>query len=121
MVAAQIPDQIDAVIAGKHAELEDPQTVRLYRLLSEAVDWSAEDPRVVELADCLEALLVRAAEAEETADIGLDDLFVDLLDANAVETSPVARRLRSILGERGWDGWVRVQRPPAPDEAPRQG
>jgi DNA-binding transcriptional MerR regulator len=121
MVAAQMPDQIDAVIAGKHAELDDPETVRLYRLLSEAVDWSADDPRVVELADCLERLLVRAVEAGETGDLGLDNQFVDLLDASAVETSPVARRLRSILEERGWDGWIRVQRASPPDEPLRLG
>src|SRR5262245_9299381 len=40
MIAAQVPHEIDAVIASKHEELDDPDTVALYRLLSEAVDWS---------------------------------------------------------------------------------
>ncbi len=112
MVAAQLPDQIDSVIAKKHAELDDPMTVRLYQLLSDGLDWSVDDPRVVEVADCMEHLMVRATDAGETGDLGLDDQFIDVLDASAVRTSPVARRLRSILEERGWNGWIRTERLP---------
>src|SRR5262245_46864865 len=38
MVAAQVPNEIDAVIAAKHSELDDPDTVQLYRLLGQAVE-----------------------------------------------------------------------------------
>jgi hypothetical protein len=55
----------------------------------------------------------RAVEAGYTGDLGLDHQFLDLLDASAVETSPVAKRLRSILEERGWNGWIRTERVPA--------
>ncbi len=112
MIAAQVPDQIDAVIAKKHAELDDPVTERLYQLLSDGLDWSADDPRVVEVADCIEHLMARALDAGETDDLGLDDQFIDMLDATAVQTSPAARRLRSILEERGWNGWIRTERVP---------
>jgi DNA-binding transcriptional MerR regulator len=115
MVAAQVPHRIDAMIAKKHAELDDPEVVKLYRLLSEAIDWPADDPRVVEIADILERLMIRALEAGELdagAD-GLDDPFVDLLDATTAESAPVAERLLAILEERGWRGWTRIERVPA--------
>ena len=118
MIAAQVPHQIDALIAQKQQELDDPDMVRLYRLLSLALDWDADDPRVVEIADLLERLMVRALEAggigAEDLD-GLDDPFVDLLDATTVEASPVAERFLEILQERGWRGWTRIERAPTND------
>ena len=71
--------------------------VKLYRLLSEAIDWPADDPRIVEIADILERLMIRAVEAGEVGTDPFDDPFVDLLDATAVEASPVAERLLEIL------------------------
>jgi DNA-binding transcriptional MerR regulator len=113
-IAAQVqPRQIDSIIAQKHEELDDPDTVKLYRLLSEAVDWSADEPRIVELADLLERLMIRAVEAGQVGTDPFDDPFVDLLDATAVESSPVAERLHAILEERGWTGWTRIERMPA--------
>ncbi|MFE3256316.1 MerR family transcriptional regulator [Nocardia sp. NPDC059229] len=123
MIAAQVPDLIDAVIAKKHEELDNPDMVRLYQLVSGALDWSADDSRIVEVADILERLLIRAMAAGE-ADAGrvggkltdvMDDQFVDLLDTTMLETSPVAERLMAMLAERGWKGWTRVERvPPHP-------
>ncbi|MFJ4856749.1 MerR family transcriptional regulator [Streptomyces sp. NPDC088730] len=114
MIAAQVPHSIDSVIAKKHEELDDPYMVRLYSLLSGALDWPADDPRIVEVADIMERLMVRAVEAGEVgADDGMDDQFVDLLDATMVEFSPHAARLLAILEERGWRGWTRIQRVPA--------
>jgi DNA-binding transcriptional MerR regulator len=113
MIAAQVPEQIDAIIAGKHQELDDPDMVALYRLLSEAVDWPPDEPRIAELADILERLFIRAVEAGEVGTDPFDDPFVDLLDATAIESSPVAQRLLEILQERGWKGWTRIERLPA--------
>ncbi|MFI8254974.1 hypothetical protein [Streptomyces filamentosus] len=114
MIAAQVPDGIDSVIAKKHEELDDPDTVRLYSLLGGALDWPADDPRFVEAADVMERLMVREVEAGETgADDGIDDHFVDLLDSTMVESSPGAARLLAILEERGWRGWTRIERVPA--------
>jgi DNA-binding transcriptional MerR regulator len=113
MVAAQVPHRIDSVIAKKHEELDDPDMVRLYHLLSGALDWSRDDPRITEIADILERLMMRAVEAGEAGAEGLDDTFVDLLDATTAESSPVAERLLAILQERGWKGWTRIERVPA--------
>lgn len=114
MIAAQLPDEIDSIIEAKQADLDDPEVVRLYRLISEALDWSPDDPRVVEIADSLERLMTQALEAGETSTLGLDDQFIDMLDDSAVNASPGARRLRSILEERGWNGWIRTERAPGP-------
>jgi DNA-binding transcriptional MerR regulator len=112
MVAAQVPDRIDAVIAAKHEELDDPDMMRLYQLVSGAIGWSADDPRVVELADILERLMVRSVAAGDNGPDGFDDQFVALLDEAAVEASPVTERLAAILRDRGWSGWTRVERVP---------
>jgi DNA-binding transcriptional MerR regulator len=112
MVAAQVPHLIDAVIAKKHEDLEDPDLVKLYSLVSGALDWPTDDPRVVEVADIVERLMIRAVEAGETGADGFDDQFVDLLDATMVESSPGAERLLAILEERGWKGWTRIERVP---------
>ncbi|MET8424757.1 MerR family transcriptional regulator [Nocardia sp. NPDC004860] len=115
MIAAQVPDLIDAVIAKKHEELNNPDMVRLYQLLSGALDWTVEDPRIVEVADILERLMIHATTAAggggRFSDL-MDDHFVDLMDTTMLETSPVAERLMAILSERGWKGWTRVERVP---------
>lgn len=113
MVAAQVPHLIDAVIAKKHEQLDDPDMLRLYSFLRGALDWPADDPRVVEVADILERLRIRAVEAGEVGADGFDDQFVDLLDSTMVESSPGAERLLAILEERGWRGWTRIERVPA--------
>jgi len=113
MVAAQVPHLIDAVIATKHGQLDDPDMVRLYSFLTGPLDWPADDPRIVEIADILERLMIRAVEAGEAGADGFDDRFADLLDATMLESSPGARRVLAILEERGWEGWTRVEQVPA--------
>ncbi|GGV82532.1 MerR family transcriptional regulator [Streptomyces massasporeus] len=113
MIAAQVPHLIDFVIAKKHEQLDDPDMVKLYSFFRGALDWPADDPRVVEVADIVERLMMRAVEAGEVGALGLDDQFVDLLDSTMVQSSPAAERLVAILEERGWRGWTRVERVPA--------
>jgi len=113
MIAARVPHQIDAMMATKHAELNDPDMLRLYQLLSGALDWDINDPRIVDVADILERLMIRALESGEVGDIGVDDQFVDLLDATMLASSPLSERLLAILQERGWRGWTRIERVPA--------
>ena len=115
MLAAQYPQIIDSVIAEKNRHLDqDPDMTRLYRLLGSAPDWSADDPRVVELADLVEQLRIRAVQSGEL-EIGGDqtDPLLALLDAAMTESAPVARRLLAILEERGWRGWTRLEKVPA--------
>lgn len=113
MIAAQVPHLMDSVIAKKHEDLDDPDMVKLYSLLSGALDWPADDPRAFEVADIIERQMIRAVEAGDVAPDGFDDQFVDLLDATMVESSPNARRILAILNERGWKGWTRIEQVPA--------
>ena len=107
------------MIAKKHEDLDHPDMVKLSSLLSGALDWPADDPRVVEVADIMGRLMNRAVEAGEVSETGevsvdgVDNQFVDLLDATMVASSPAAERLVAILEERGWKGWTRIERVPA--------
>ncbi|MFF5305859.1 MerR family transcriptional regulator [Streptomyces sp. NPDC013161] len=110
MIAAQVPHLIDSVIAQKHEELDDPDMVRLYSFFTGELDWSAGDPRIVEVADILERLMTRAVEAGEAGTDGFDDQFVALMDSTMLESAPGAELVLAILQERGWRGWTRVER-----------
>lgn len=130
MLAAQAPEVLEFVIAEKHRHLDEhPDMLRLYRLLGTAPDWSADDPRVVELADVVERLRVRAIRNGDivVGDPGGTDPVTDLLDAAMAESGPIARRLLVILEERGWRGWTRLERAPrsldptADDQSPSVG
>jgi len=113
LVAARWPERIPEVMAGKLAQLDDPQLVRLYRVLSEIFESDAgDDPRLQEAADIMAGL---AEQAYTSGEINLgeeahDDLPFDLLDALAVESDPRAERLLDLMRERGWARWTRLER-----------
>lgn len=116
IIAAQAPNEIDDVIAMKHEQLDEPEVVRLYELVSQAIDWQPDDPRVVEVADVLEQIFIRAVESgahEAPVDDRVGDRLAELLDATTVNSSPVAGRIIAILEERGWKGWTRIEQVPA--------
>lgn len=110
MVAAQLPDRIDAMMEAKHRDLDDPDVVRLYELFSQALGFTPDDPRVVEADDILDRVLTRAAERGELNVEGFDDPFIDLMDTTMAESGPAATRLLELLAERGWKGWTRFER-----------
>ncbi|MET8121074.1 MerR family transcriptional regulator [Micromonospora sp. NPDC005291] len=111
LVAARWPDDILEWMPAKLAQLDDPQVVRLYRVLSEIFDSdAAEDALLEEAADIMAALV---EQAYSSGDVLVDEAqgdLPDLLDALAVETDPRAERLRNLMRERGWSGWTRVER-----------
>lgn len=123
LVAAQIPEQMPALMELKGAQVEDPAITAMYFDLVQAVDWDADDPRLPELADRLVAMF----EEEEArngddpaADLALDDELVGLLDDVFVTAVPVARRLLHLLEERGWTGWTRLERIDRPSSGPSE-
>lgn len=113
LVAARWPDRIREIMPEKHAQLDDPRLVRLYRVLSEIFESDAgDDPRLEEAADIMAGL---AEQAYTSGEINLgemehDDLAVDVLDAFAVESDPRVQRLLELMRERGWAGWNRLER-----------
>ncbi|MEH3154444.1 MAG: MerR family transcriptional regulator [Gordonia paraffinivorans] len=109
LVAAQVPDRFDDVIATKFASLDDPDVVALYRLLGDASQWGPDDPRIVEVADLVERSTRRFLDSGEPYDDTIDEATIALLDAVTASTVPGAR-LIEILHERGWRGWTRLRR-----------
>jgi DNA-binding transcriptional MerR regulator len=112
LVAAHWPDRIHEIMPWKHAQLEDPQLVRLYRLGSELLESdAADDPRLQEVADILAGLLEQAYTPGEInpGEADRDELPFNLLDALAVETDPRVERLLNLMRERGWASWTRTR------------
>jgi DNA-binding transcriptional MerR regulator len=120
LLAARWPDRIREIMPGKLAQLDDPQLVRLYRVLSEIFDSDAgdDDPRLEEAADIMAGLAEQAYPSGETdlGEMAHDDLPFDLLDALAVESDPRAARLVELMRERGWAGWTRLERLAEPSD-----
>jgi DNA-binding transcriptional MerR regulator len=113
LVAARWPEHIREWMPEKHAQLDDPQVVRLYRLLSEIFESDAgDDPRLQEAADIMAGLAEQAYTSGEInlGEVAHDDLPFDLLDALAVESDPRAERLLDLMRERGWARWTRLER-----------
>jgi DNA-binding transcriptional MerR regulator len=113
LLAARWPNRVREWMPGKLASLDDPQLVRLYRVLSEIFESDTDDdPRLEEAADILAALAEQAYTAGESnpGEMAHDDQLFDLLDDLADESDPRAERLRDLMRERGWSGWNRMER-----------
>ncbi|GAA4586009.1 MerR family transcriptional regulator [Planotetraspora phitsanulokensis] len=119
LVAARWPDHIRDVMPWKLAQLDDPQVVRLYRVLSELLESellesdAGDDPRVEEAVDIMVGMAEQAYTSGEMdrGEVVRDDLAFDLLDALTVESDPRAERLLDMLRERGWSRWTRLAEP----------
>lgn len=113
LVAAQIPDQMPALMELKRGQIEDPAVTAMYLDLVEAADWDADDPRLPAIADRLVAMFEEDVEywnEDQVADFALDDELVALLDEVFVNAVPCARKLLRLLEERGWRGWTQLER-----------
>ncbi|MGI5520072.1 MerR family transcriptional regulator [Micromonospora sp. CA-259024] len=133
LVTARWRDVVPEIMTAKLAQLDDPQLVRLYEVLSEIFDSDAgEDARLEEAADIVAGLAEQAYRFGQLdlGEVASDDLPFDLLDALAVEADPRVQRLLDLLRERGWNGLARLERlaeppgavsPPGIDDSCRQG
>ena len=113
LVAAQIPEQMPALMALKRGQIEDPALTAIYVDLVGAADWDADDPRLPGIADRLVEMIEKDADQwsdEQVAAFALDDDLVALLDEIFVNAVPVAPRLLRLLEERGWTGWTKLER-----------
>ncbi|MEU7848548.1 MerR family transcriptional regulator [Micromonospora parva] len=119
LMAARWPDRVGDWMPGKIAQLDDPQVVRLYQILSGVFDSDAgDDARLEEAADLIAGLAEQAYASGEIdlGEVAQDDLPFDLLDALAVEADPRLQRLLDLVRERGWAGLARLERlPTSPD------
>ncbi len=115
LIAAQMPDEVPALMAVKHAQIEHEGLRRLYLDAGDLADCTPDDPRLPDLADRVAAFIeAAAAEAEEM--VGAEDPhpvsddLIALLDAAFIESFPCAPRLLELLEERGWTGWTDIRR-----------
>jgi len=118
LMAARWPEKIPELMADKTAQLEDPRTVRLYRLIDELVaddvaGLSLDEGRLGAVADLIAEMAEQSAQRGElerqNADMS-DDAFVGLIDSYASDAHPLVVRLQEMLAERGWSGWSRMER-----------
>ncbi|QBX55175.1 MerR family transcriptional regulator [Nocardioides seonyuensis] len=113
LLAARWPEKIPALMEQKNAQLDDPRTVRLYRLITELAEDGLDDARLTEAADLMAEIADEAAERgeleQQNAELS-DDAVVGLIDSYAFDAHPIVERLQELMAERGWTGWTRIER-----------
>lgn len=112
LIAAQMPDEVPALMRVKEVQIEHEGLRRMYLDISELAECGPDDPRLPAFADRVADFIEAAAAASE----GVEDEYpvsadlVALLDAAFLETFPWAPRLLELLEERGWTGWTAIRR-----------
>jgi DNA-binding transcriptional MerR regulator len=122
LIAAQLPEKISDYMVEKVATLDDPLLRRLYQALGALLaDDTDDEVWLGAAADALAELTEKAAangELDRPDELLDDRTFIDLLDNIALAGGPrVARlqgRLQELMIERGWKGWVKVERAESP-------
>lgn len=113
LMAARWPEKMPEFMADKRAQLEDPRTVRLYRLIGELLERGPDEDRLNAVADLIAEMSEQAAERgdlERQRTEMNDDAFIALVDSFASESHPLVQRLQELMAERGWSGWSRMER-----------
>lgn len=109
LVAAQLPEQMPFYMEMKSQQLDDPGVVALYADLADLLEWSPDDPRVVQVVDRLVGQLEAFPAGAWEADDAMSDDLAALLDAVFLESVPAARRILRLMEERGWTGWTKMK------------
>jgi len=113
LMAARWPERIPEFMADKMAQLDDPRTVRLYQLIGELAEVGVDEGRLNAVADLMVEMIEESARSGDLArqsETMSDDAFVDLLDSFATDAHPMIERLRELMAQRGWAGWIRLER-----------
>lgn len=109
LIAAQLPEQMPFYMQMKSEQLEDPGVRELYRELTEVTRWSAEDPRLDDVADRL-VVEIEAGPGDPSDAQYLPDDLAALLDGVFLDSVPGARRILRRLEHHGWTGWTNLRR-----------
>ena len=117
LMSARWPEKIPALMVDKMAQLDDPRTVQLYRLIGEMLEEGMDERRLKVTVDLRVEMIEESAErgeldrhSEETS----DDAFVALVDSFAADAHPMIERIQELMAERGWTGWTRIERASEP-------
>ena len=107
LMAARWPEKIPEFMVDKLAQLDDPRTVQLYRMLDDLVAGGLDEEKLNAVADLLAELAEQSAErgdldrqSEEMSDEG----FIALLDSFASDAHPMVERLDGADGRTGLVG-----------------
>ena len=120
LMAARWPEKIPEFMADKMAQLDDPRTVRLYRLIGELAEAGIDEDRLNAVADLIAEMLEESASAASWTGRARRWAMTRssrLLDSFASDAHPMMERLQELMAERGWTGWSRIERilPTRPD------
>ncbi|MDF1604414.1 MerR family transcriptional regulator [Nocardioides sp. YIM 152315] len=110
LVAAQLPEQMPVYMELKRQQLDDPRTVAVYHDFPAMLEWSPDDPRLVEFVDRLVAQINDVPAEAWEADSAFGDDLAALLDSVFLDSVPAARRIMELIEERGWTGWTKLER-----------
>jgi DNA-binding transcriptional MerR regulator len=113
LLAARWPELIPELMVDKMAQLDDPRTVQLYRLIGEMLDAGMDEDRLRVAADLLVEMIEESAERGELdrhSEATGDDAFIALVDSFAAGAHPMIERIQELMAERGWTGWTRIER-----------
>ncbi|MET8907619.1 MerR family transcriptional regulator [Micromonospora sp. NPDC004551] len=113
MLATHSPERVPEWMARKREQIADRRLIDFYRTLGHAMDQTADDTRLVELADKLAAYITQLADEQGedyVDDTDIEPPLVKLMDTLAFDTLPPARRLIELMKKRGWTGWTKLQR-----------
>ena len=70
LMAARWPEKIPEFMVDKNAQLEDPRTVQLYRLIDELVEGGVDEDRLSAVADLLAEMLAGVGRARRAGPTG---------------------------------------------------
>lgn len=113
LIAAQIPDQVPALMAMKLQQIETPLVRELYDVFGTVVDCAPDDPQLPALADRIAAFFDEAMTGASPAEVDeapFSAELIELLDAAFVDSFAAGRELLRLLEQRGWYGWTMVER-----------
>jgi hypothetical protein len=113
LLAARWPEKMPEMMAEKTAQLADPRTLRLYRLIGDMAETGLDEDTLRTVADLIAEMAEESAERGELDrqdELLGDDAFIALLDSFAFDAHPMVVRLQELLAERGWTGWSRMER-----------
>jgi DNA-binding transcriptional MerR regulator len=109
LMAARWPEAIPAIMADKMAQLADPKIVRLYQLFGRIAENPEDEELLRATADLLSERLEQGAangELDWQDEHMSDPAFFRLMDSFADGAHPAVARLRELIAERGWTGWI---------------
>ena len=113
LIAARWPEKIPEFMTEKMAQLDDPRTIQLYRLIGELLEPGIDEDQLSAVADLIAEMAEESAQRGEldqhSEEMG-DDTMIALLDSFASESHPIMERLQELMAERGWTGWSRLER-----------